>query len=85
VKSKARRSFWEYFYALPQSVQELAKDKFRLWRRDPFHHSLQFKELRPNFWSVRINDSYRALAWRHGDAVIWFWIGAHGHYDRLIK
>jgi hypothetical protein len=85
MRSKARRSFWEYFKALPMPIQEAARAKYALWHRDPFHGSVQFKELRPNLWSVRINDNYRALARRDGELVVWFWIGTHRDYERLIK
>jgi hypothetical protein len=51
---------------------------------DPFHPSLHFKELVPDLWSVRINIAYRALARRRGDVVVWFWIGTHEQYERLI-
>jgi hypothetical protein len=84
VISKAKRSFWECFGTLPQHIQANARAKFDLWKTEPFHSSLQFKELRPSLWSVRINDNYRALAWRKGELVIWFWIGVHGEYDRII-
>jgi len=63
----------------------LARVKFSLWREEPFHTSLQFKETRPGLWSVRINDQYRALARRKDDLVVWFWIGIHAEYDRLMK
>jgi hypothetical protein len=85
VRSKVKSSFWEYLNHLPQPVQSMAREKFRVWQGDPFHPSLQFKEIRTNLWSVRINDNYRALGWRHGGLIVWFWIGAHATYDRLIK
>jgi hypothetical protein len=28
---------------------------------------------------------YRALAGVQGDTVIWFWIGSHADYDRLLR
>jgi len=85
VISRSRRSFWDHFAVLPRSVQDVARAKYALWRNEPFHPSLQFKELRPSLWSVRINDQYRALALRKGELVVWFWIGPHAEYDRLIK
>jgi hypothetical protein len=33
---------------------------------------------------VRIGLGVRALGVRDGDDLIWFWIGTHAHYDRLI-
>jgi hypothetical protein len=85
MRSKARRSFWDLFRRLPQPLQDAARAKYALWRKDPYHGSIQFKEVRPDLWSVRINDNYRALARRRGELVVWFWIGTHREYDRLIK
>jgi hypothetical protein len=33
---------------------------------------------------VRIGRGYRALGRRQGDTLVWFWIGTHDDYDRLI-
>jgi len=33
---------------------------------------------------VRIHQEYRALARRRGDLIVWFWIGTHQQYERLI-
>jgi hypothetical protein len=27
---------------------------------------------------------YRALAVKEGDAIIWFWIGSHAEYEKLL-
>lgn len=84
MNSKTHRRFWDCFAALPAQVQAVARKQFALWRTNPDYPSLMFKELRPGLWSVRINRQYRALAYREGAEVIWFWIGAHAEYDRLI-
>jgi hypothetical protein len=33
---------------------------------------------------VRIGLGYRALGVIEGSAIIWFWIGSHADYDRLV-
>ena len=38
-----------------------------------------------NYWSVRVDGGYRALATRDDERVSWFWIGSHDEYERLIK
>lgn len=81
----ARASFWNLLNGLPRDVQAAAVKQFSLWRRDPFHPSLQFKEIHPGVWSARVTLNYRALAYRKGEDVVWFWIGTHAEYDRLIK
>ena len=85
MTSRARRSFWEAFGKLPQDVQKIAREKFKLWRQDPFHPSLHFKHLRADVWSVRVNQQCRALGLRQGDTIAWFWIGPHSTYDRLAN
>jgi hypothetical protein len=42
-----------------------------------------FKKVQ-TFWSARITDDYRALGVLEGDTVIWFWIGTHEEYERLM-
>jgi len=36
-------------------------------------------------YSARVGLGYRALAVRDDDTVVWFWIGTHADYDRLIR
>jgi hypothetical protein len=85
VIDKTDPAFWLVFDGLPRAVQDAARKKHRLWLEDPFHPSLSFKELTPGLWSVRVNWQYRALGRRRADLVVWFWIGTHAEYDRLIK
>ncbi|HTA31595.1 MAG TPA: hypothetical protein VK731_13970 [Candidatus Cybelea sp.] len=82
--SRAHAQFWECFNALPEEIQRVAKEKYRLWEQDCFHASLHFKLLQSDVWSVKINQSYRALGRRKGALIVWFWIGTHADYDKLI-
>ena len=85
MTSRTHRRFWHEFNRLPAHVQCLAREKFQLWLRDPFHPSMQFKPLVGNVWSVRIGDHYRAVAQKHGDLVVWFWIGTHEDYNNFVR
>ena len=84
MNSRTQRYFWKAFERLPTHIQQLAREKFRFWTQDPYHPSLDFKLLRGDVWSVRINLQYRAMCRRSGDTVVWFWIGPHAEYDRRI-
>jgi hypothetical protein len=84
VKSKADPRFWKSFNELPSDIQQLARRQFKLWQTNPFHPVLHFKELRPQLWSVRVNQKYRALAHEQGELIVWFWIGTHDTYDSKI-
>ncbi len=57
---KADPEFWTCFDRLPRDMQTIARQKYCLWIEDPFHPSLNFKELTPDLWSARINRQYRA-------------------------
>ena len=57
---------------------------FEPLKKDPFHPSLHFKKV-GRFWSVRVGLKYRALAVQDGDAIVWFWIGSHSEYEKLIS
>jgi hypothetical protein len=68
-------------------VQKQAFEAYRIWTRDPWHASLQFKQIhatKPVF-SVRIGLDWRAVCVRSGDTAVWFFIGSHAEYDRVIK
>ena len=76
--------FWECHAALPQPVKELADANFELLKQNPRHPSLHFKRI-GQFWSVRVGLHYRALGVSVVDGIVWFWIGTHAEYDRIIS
>ena len=79
--------FLAAFRRLPKDVRRLARAKYRLFKVDPYHPSLQFKRVNAAdpIYSVRINRSYRALGLWEGDRIDWFWIGTHDEYDQLLS
>ena len=79
--------FWFHYRQLPQEVQGLADKNFEMLRQDPFHPSLHFKRVgrRRQLWSARVGDHYRALARDTLEGPLWFWIGTHAEYDRLLS
>jgi len=83
VKHSASPKFWAAYEALPASIRTLADGNFELLKRDPRHPSLQFKKV-GKYWSVRVGLRYRALAAQTSDTCVWFWIGSHADYDRII-
>jgi hypothetical protein len=84
VNHHAGKKFWKYYRQLPESVRRIADENYELLKRDPSHPSLHFKNI-GGFWSVRIGIHYRALAVQHESDLVWFWIGHHRNYDRLIS
>jgi hypothetical protein len=71
---------------LPQEIRRKASDAYKLFADNPSHPSLRFKRVHTDqpVFSVRISLDYRALGVRDGDTLIWFWIGPHSDYERLL-
>jgi hypothetical protein len=83
VRHLATPRFWLCYRQLPEEVQRLADKCYELLRQDARHPSLHFKKV-GRFWSVRVGLHYRALAVEREADLVWFWIGAHAEYDRLL-
>jgi mRNA-degrading endonuclease RelE of RelBE toxin-antitoxin system len=80
----ASPSFWEKYEELPDSIQELADKNFELLKADPKHPSLHLKKT-GKYWSARVGMKYRALGVEIEEGALWFWIGTHAEYDKLLK
>ncbi len=82
-------AFWREYNGLPRNIREQADKQFALLKDNPRHGSLQFKNVAvrggEEIWSARVTLGYRALAVRRGETFVWFWIGDHAIYDRLIN
>jgi len=68
---------------LPVKVQQLARKNFKLLKKAPDHPSLRFKKV-GGFYSARVGLHHRALAADGPDGPIWFWIGSHAEYDKML-
>jgi hypothetical protein len=84
MKSSTTVRFRRLYAALPADIRSAARKQFRLWRENRSHPSVQFKKV-GRFWSARVTDSFRALAYLKGDDFYWFWIGRHDEYDQILK
>jgi hypothetical protein len=84
MNSSVTKSFRAQYARLPRGVRAVAYKNHRLWRAEPRHPSLHFKQI-GDYWSVRVGLSYRALGREKDGRLYWFWIGHHAEYDRLIK
>lgn len=87
MRSRTTREFWKLFQELPESIQERARARYRLWRTSPDHTSLSFKRVHETepLYSVRISLNYRAIGLAEGDTMTWFWIGSHADYDEKLR
>ena len=84
LKHFASPQFWHYYSRLPQAVRDLADKNFELLNADSTHPSLHLKRV-GDFWSVRVGLAYRALATTCEGGIVWFWIGSHADYDKLLE
>jgi hypothetical protein len=85
IESRVTRSFRTAFDSLPDEIQDRARRAYHLFRDHPEHPSLRFKKV------AQLENVYqsasvwaRALGVLEGSTVIWFWIGSHADYDRMI-
>jgi hypothetical protein len=79
--------FWRCCRQLPNEVQDLAIKNFELLKTDPYHPSLHFKKVgkTKQLWSVRVGAHYRALGAEKPEGIVWFWIGPHAVYEKLLS
>jgi hypothetical protein len=69
---------------LPEEIRRQADKQFEVLKRDPAHPSLRFKKV-GRYWSARVNLEIRVLAVEDDSDLVWFWIGDHKEYERIIK
>ncbi len=80
----ASPSFWLAYESLPISAQRIADRNFEILKSTSRYPSLHFKKI-GRYWSVRVGIHYRALAVEAEGDLLWFWVGSHTEYDKLIK
>jgi hypothetical protein len=87
VKSHLAADFIACFRALPERIQRLPRKNYKLWKQNPGHPGVQFKLVgkRMPVYSVRVGIGWRALGLRVDDVIVWFWIGSHAEYTKLLR
>ena len=85
--SHTTERFRKAYSNLPENVQERAKEAFKTFLQNPSHPSLRFKKIHSTqpIYSARVGLGYRALGIREKNEMIWFWIGSHAEYDKLLS
>jgi len=84
VTHYASSQFWASYDRLPPSIQRLADANYELLVANARHPSLHFKKI-GRYWSVRVGLHFRALAVEDGSDIVWFWVGPHDVYDKLLS
>ncbi len=85
--SHTTAQFRKMFSELPAEVQRQARRAYHIFRQNPNHPSLRFKPVHPTrpIYSARISSDYRAVGILERDEVVWYWIGSHSDYDKLLS
>jgi plasmid maintenance system killer protein len=90
LRSLRTKEFRERYESLPEEIREKARRSFGKWKANTRHPSLFLKQVdaEEDMWSVRVDRNYRALCMKTEDGgetvFVWFWIGPHDEYERLL-
>jgi len=88
MNSELTNDFVQRFAQLPERVKKTARKNYKLWKENPTHPSLEFKKLNTQepLSSIRVGIGWRAVGvLKTLDTIVWFWIGSHSEYDKLLK
>lgn len=84
MKHFASPDFWALYEELPLKAKKSANKQFKLLKENPTHPSLYIKKI-GKYWAARVDLNHRALAVHAGESLVWFWIGNHRDYEKLIR
>jgi hypothetical protein len=85
--SRTTDRFWRCYRELPEEIKIKAKEAYKKFKRDPYYPALHFKRIhstRP-ISSLRITKDYRTVGIQQNKEIIWFWIGSHADYEKLLN
>ena len=87
MRSIRTSHFKALYESLPESIQREADEAYRRFAENPNHPGLNFERIKGTkapLYSARVGRRHRALAGRDGETWVWFWIGSHSEYDKLL-
>ena len=87
MNSHVTQGFRKLMAALPPEVRRQARAAYRQFTENSRHPGLHFKQIHGSdrLVAVRISRDYRAVGVRRSpDEILWFWIGPHSEYERLL-
>jgi len=87
VISHTTKRFRALYDEFPAEIQNQVRRAYRLFQDNPSHPSLRFKPVHTTqpIYSVRIGQGYRAVGVVSGEEIVWYWVGSHADYDRLLN
>lgn len=89
MKSRRTQRFRALYDALPERVRRDVDAAYVRFATDPNYPGLNFERIqgvKAPLFSARVSEQYRVLGRGGGsDTVVWFWIGTHQEYDKLLE
>lgn len=87
MNSKASSRFWRLYDRLSRHEQQRVRKAYQIWKTNPNTPGLRFKRVSEEepIYSARVSDDYRVLGLLEGDTIIWFWVGRHDEYERILN
>lgn len=87
MQSHTTEAFRTLLAAAPAAIQAKAQIAYRLWAQNPAHPSLRYKKVHDTLsvYSVRIDLDWRAVGVLREGVMVWFWVGPHSEYERLLS
>ena len=87
MQSHTTEEFRKLLAAAPAAIQAKAHSAYGLWAQNPSHPSLRFKKVHNTLpiYAVRIDLDWRAVGVLERGAMVWFWIGPHSEYEKLLS
>ncbi len=85
--SHTTEQFRKLLTELSPQIQKQTKEAYRQFKKDPYYPSLRFKQVHSTkaIYSIRISKDYRALGIQQNNEIIWYWIGTHSNYNKILK
>lgn len=87
MNSYLNEDFIKHFGKLPERIKNHARQAYRQWKENPYYPGLQFKRVHRSkpIYSVRVSIGWRALGYKKNNSILWFWIGSHESYNKIIS
>ncbi|MCY3721359.1 MAG: hypothetical protein OXG97_03965 [Candidatus Poribacteria bacterium] len=87
MNSKTTKRFRQMLSRLSRDIRQQAREAYRLFSKDPRHPSLRFKKVHAteSIYAARININYRVVGVVDNGEIVWFWVGPHTEYEKLLN
>ena len=89
MKSQRTKCFRALYDVLPERVRQDADAAYAQFATNPNYPGLNLERIqgvKAPIFAARVREQYRVLGRGEGaDTIVWFWIGTHQEYDKLLN